>query len=121
MTGAYAGHFPYVIRQLLGPRSVTTICGQYHTQLRKVINPHFTPKAVAAYTPRLVELAQQACMELAHAAKPKGEDAMKKFTFKACFQWASIHMFLERCCVQVCLPAAVIADALASKQTTLTS
>ncbi|KAL3153515.1 hypothetical protein ABBQ38_011847 [Trebouxia sp. C0009 RCD-2024] len=76
------GQWPWVIRRLLGPRSISTTYGQYHTQLRKVLNPHFTPKAVAAYTTRLVELAQQTCNEMADAAKPKGEDAMKKFTFK---------------------------------------
>lgn len=83
---AYAGQFPYVIRELLGPRSFSTIHGQYHTQVRKLINPHFTPKAVAPYTPRLVEIAQQICTELADADKPKGEDAMKKFTFKVFLQ-----------------------------------
>ena len=73
---------PYVIRELLGHKAVVTLHGHHHQQLRKTINPHFTPKAVAAYTPRLVEVAQEVCAELAGAKEPKGEDGMKKFAFK---------------------------------------
>ena len=73
---------PYVIRELLGPRSVSTIHGKSHAQLRKLINPSFTPKAMAMHAKRLVELASQVCADMADAAEPKGEDGMKKFAFK---------------------------------------
>ena len=73
---------PYSMRELLGPKSFSTIHGQHHAQLRKKVNPHLTSKAVAAYIPRLVEVAQQTCAELADAKEPKGEDGMKKFAFK---------------------------------------
>ena len=80
---------PYVVRELLGSKSVTTTYGHHHTQLRKVLNPHFTPKAVAPYTTRLAEIAQQICSEMADAENPKGEDAMKKFTFKV---WVKLRI-----------------------------
>ena len=77
-----AAVMPYVVRERLGQKSIVTLHGQHHQQMRKTITPHFTPKAVAAYTPRLVEVAQQVCAELADAMEPKGEDGMKKFAFK---------------------------------------
>ena len=73
---------PYTIRELLGPRAFSTLYGKSHAQMRKVFNPFFTPKAVAAYTHRLAELATEACSEMADAGQTKGEDGMKKFAFK---------------------------------------
>ena len=105
---------PYVIRELLGPKSIVTIHGQHHQQLRKAVTPHFTPKAVAAYTPRLVEVAQEVCAELAHAKEPKGEDGMKKFAFKVmrsnsidllALRAAALHSILQ-CMLLTCLHCA---------------
>ena len=72
---------PYVIRELLGPRSISTIHGKFHSQLRKCINPSFTPRAMGAKTTRLVQVAEQVCAEMAMAGKTLGEDAIKKFAF----------------------------------------
>lgn len=66
-----------------GPRSVSTIYGKSHAQMRKVLNSFFTPKAMAAYTHCLAELATEFCSEMAAAGQTKGEDGMKKFAFKA--------------------------------------
>ena len=77
-----AEDWPYTVRELLGPKSASTMYGQHHVQMRKTFAPSFTPKAMAAKTARLVKGAQQVCAEMADAATPKGEDAMKRFAFK---------------------------------------
>lgn len=81
-TVSFAEEMPYSIQELLGPRSISTIYGKSHAQMRKVLNSFFTPKAMAAYTCRLAELATEICSEMAAAGQTKGEDGMKKFAFK---------------------------------------
>jgi len=78
----YAGHFPYAIRKILGPRGISTLHGKAHTQLRKILVPALSPKVATKYIPRTVELAESACAEWAKANKMKGEDGMKAFTFQ---------------------------------------
>ena len=77
--------------ELLGPRSVSTIYGKSHIQMRKVLNSFFTPKAVAAHTHRLAELATEVCSEMAAAGQTKGEDGVKKFAFKVLTKWLSYN------------------------------
>ncbi|KAA6428847.1 MAG: hypothetical protein FRX49_00957 [Trebouxia sp. A1-2] len=76
------GHFPYVIRKILGSRGISTLHGKAHTQLRKILVPALSPKVATKYIPRTVELAESACAECAKANKMKGEDGMKAFTFQ---------------------------------------
>jgi len=78
----YAGHFPYAIRKILGPRGISTLHGKAHTQLRKILVPALSPKVSTKYVPHTVELAESACAEWAKANKMKGEDGMKAFTFQ---------------------------------------
>ena len=87
----FTEEMPYSIRELMEPRSVVTIYGKSHAQMRKVLNSVFTPKAMAAYTPRLAELATEVCSEMAAAGQTKGEDGMKKFAFKVFTDWLSYN------------------------------
>ena len=106
-----AEQMPWVIRELLGPKSITTLYGKPHTQLRKVLNPSFTSKALVSRVPRLVEMAKEPCAELADAGKAKGEDAMKKFAFKVVRALAAQMHAVTWACVSAAVKSGTVVTA----------
>ena len=81
---ALSENWPYTIKTLVGKKAVTNAVGAYHTQIRKIISPAFTPKVSQQYVPRMVEIAEDLCAEWATAKHVKGEDTMKAYTFQVC-------------------------------------
>ena len=75
-------NWPHTIKALLGRKAVTNAVGAYHTQIRKILSPAFTPKASQQYIPRMVEIAEELCAEWAATKHVKGEDTMKAYTFQ---------------------------------------
>jgi retinoid hydroxylase len=74
--------WPWRVRELLGPRSISTTHFGAHTALRKALAPAFGPAAVAGYIPLMERVCQEHAAAWA-AAGPgfKGAAASKSFTF----------------------------------------
>lgn len=67
---------------MLGPESVSTAYFDTHTKLRKLLNPTYSPRAVASYTPLLVATAETFCSKWLALGHINGHAEIKGFTFK---------------------------------------
>eukprot|EP00884_Botryococcus_braunii_P014875 jgi/Botrbrau1/23389/Bobra.0051s0036.2 len=74
--------WPASVKALLGPYGVTTLTGEAHASLRRVLNPAFRTSVLARSIPDIVDFAYEFCDRWVDAKVISGYAACKSFPFK---------------------------------------